>query len=110
MHSVLMVTDGQLRAAGVTENLEDLLKKNGIKCTIYDKTRPNPTVENVETARLAYLANKCQCLIAFGGGSSMDFAKAVGARSVCSLYCRCFIYKILCRLYPCSCTFSWWTV
>lgn len=80
MNSVLMVTDGQLKAAGVTKHLEELLEKNDIKCTVYDKTRPNPTVHNVEAARLSFMANKCQCLIAFGGGSSMDCAKAVGAR------------------------------
>ena len=80
IHSVLMVTDEVLRGAGVTRHLEELLEKNGIKCTVYDKTRPNPTVHNVEAARLQYRANNCQCLIAFGGGSSMDCAKAVGAR------------------------------
>lgn len=82
INSILMVTDGQLRTAGVTKHLEQLLEKNKIKCTVYDKTRPNPTVHNVEAARLAYIANKCQCLVAFGGGSSMDCAKAVGARIV----------------------------
>ena len=82
INSILMVTDGHLRTAGVTKHLEQLLEKNKIKCTVYDKTRPNPTVHNVEAARLAYMANKCQCLIAFGGGSSMDCAKAVGARIV----------------------------
>ena len=82
INSILMVTDGHLRTAGVTKHLEQLLEKNKIKCTVYDKTRPNPTVHNVEAARLAYMANKCQCLVAFGGGSSMDCAKAVGARIV----------------------------
>ena len=80
IHSVLMVTDEVLRGAGVTRHLEELLEKNEIKCTVYDKTRPNPTVHNVEAARLQFMANNCQCLIAFGGGSSMDCAKAVGAR------------------------------
>ena len=80
MKSVLMVTDSQLRAAGLTGSLEELLKKNDIKCTVYDKTRANPTVQNVEEARNAYVENDCECLIAFGGGSSMDCAKAVGAR------------------------------
>ena len=80
LKSVLMVTDSQLRAAGLTGSLEELLKKNDIKCTVYDKTRANPTVQNVEEARNAYVENDCECLIAFGGGSSMDCAKAVGAR------------------------------
>ena len=78
--SVLLVTDKQLRAAGVTKHLEQMLEKQRIRCAVYDNTRPNPTVYNVEEARKLYLQEKCQCLIAFGGGSSMDCAKAVGAR------------------------------
>ena len=48
---------------------------------VYDKTRANPTVENVEEAFSLFVAHKCDCLIAFGGGSAMDCAKAVGARA-----------------------------
>lgn len=77
--SVLLVTDAKLREAGVTRPLEELLKNNRIKCTVYDGTRPNPTVKNVTEARALYVENDCKCLIAFGGGSSMDCAKAVGA-------------------------------
>ena len=82
IHSVLLVTDGPLREAGVTKPLEELLERSGVRCTVYDKTRANPTVHNVEAARAQYLAGQCQGLIAFGGGSSMDCAKAVGARIV----------------------------
>ena len=78
--SVLLVTDGVLREMGVTSSLEELLKAKKIKCAVYDKTRANPTVENVEEARALYVKEGCECLIAFGGGSSMDCAKAVGAR------------------------------
>ena len=49
--------------------------------TVYDKTRPNPTVDNVEEAYSLYREKGCGCLIAVGGGSSMDCAKAVGARA-----------------------------
>ena len=77
---VMLVTDGQLRAAGVTARLERFLDRSGIFCAVYDKTAANPTVDNVEEARALYLREGCQCLIAFGGGSSMDCAKAVGAR------------------------------
>lgn len=80
--SVLLVTDGPLRQAGVTRELEELLAQSGIRCAVYDGTRANPTVANVEEARERYLAEGCQGLIAFGGGSSMDCAKAVGARIV----------------------------
>ena len=78
--SVMLITDAGLRGAGVTAPLENLIKKNNVKCTVYDKTRANPTVANVEEARLLYMEEKCECLIAFGGGSSMDCAKALGAR------------------------------
>lgn len=80
--SVLLVTDRPLRQAGVTGPLEELLARSGVKCAVYDGTRANPTVQNVEEARERYLAEGCQGLIAFGGGSSMDCAKAVGARIV----------------------------
>lgn len=80
LSSVLIVTDSFLKESGATEDLEKSLKENGIKYNVYDKTRPNPTVDNVEEALKLYRDNKCMCLIAFGGGSSMDCAKAVGAR------------------------------
>lgn len=80
MKSVLLITDKGLRGAGVTTPLETLLKENNINCVVYDNTCANPTVHNVEEARELYIENECECLIAFGGGSSMDCAKAVGAR------------------------------
>lgn len=80
--NVMLITDEFLRKAGVTKELEELLSKKKIKCIVYDKTRANPTVKNVEEARKLYVKNKCELLIAFGGGSSMDCAKAVGARIV----------------------------
>ncbi len=80
--SALLVTDKGLRDAGITKPLEEDLNKNKITCVVYDKTCPNPTINNVEEALSLYLNNKCKCIIAFGGGSSMDCAKAVGARVV----------------------------
>ena len=76
----MLVTDAGLRSAGLTRPLEELLEKRGIATVVYDKTRANPTVANVEEARKAYLYGRCECLIAVGGGSSMDCAKALGAR------------------------------
>jgi alcohol dehydrogenase len=80
--AVLLVTDPGLRSGGCTAALEAHLKDQGIRCAVYDKTCPNPTVRNVEEAGELYVAQGCQGLIAFGGGSSMDCAKAVGARVV----------------------------
>ncbi len=78
--SVLLVTDKMLRQFGATTKLEQSLADAGIKCVVYDETCPNPTVNNVEDARAFYVLNRCKAIIAFGGGSSMDCAKAVGAR------------------------------
>ncbi len=80
INSVLLVTDAGIRGLGLTKNLENLLKENKISCFVYDKTMPNPTSSNVEEARAIYFENKCQGIIAFGGGSPMDCAKGVGAR------------------------------
>lgn len=78
--SVLLVTDRGIAQIGLTRGLEDALARAGISCATYDKTVANPTVANVEEARALYLESACQAIIGFGGGSSMDCAKAVGAR------------------------------
>ena len=57
-----------------------MLAKNEIPYTIYDRTVANPTTENVAEAVELYRANDCRAIIGFGGGSSMDCAKATGAR------------------------------
>lgn len=77
---VLVVTDEGIVRSGLTGQLEAVLSGSGIAYTLYSGTRPNPTVKNVEEALSLYHQNSCQALIAIGGGSSMDCAKAVGAR------------------------------
>lgn len=77
--SVLLVTDAGIRGLGLTKHLEELLSENNISCTVYDGTVANPTTDNVDEALTLYKKNNCQALIGFGGGSSMDCAKAVGA-------------------------------
>ncbi|MCD8356097.1 MAG: iron-containing alcohol dehydrogenase [Clostridia bacterium] len=77
---VLLITDPSIRKLGITRPLEDTLDKSGIHCIVYDKTVANPTSKNVETARVLFLKNHCQAIIGFGGGSSIDCAKATGAR------------------------------
>ncbi len=78
--SVLIVTDKGIVNNGLVSPLEEALKKSKVHYKVYDKTMPNPTVKNVEEALSVYKSNNCDCLIAIGGGSSMDCAKAVGAR------------------------------
>lgn len=77
---VLLVTDENIRRLGLTEGLEEALEKAGIACHVYDKVLPNPTTVQVEECRRAYLEGDCQGIIAFGGGSPMDCAKATAAR------------------------------
>ncbi len=80
LDSAFLVTDEFLKKSGATEKLEKSLSENGIRCIVYDKTRANPTAGNVDEAMKQYIDQKAECLIAFGGGSAMDCAKAVGAR------------------------------
>ncbi len=77
---VLLVTDVGVYGLGLTAGLEKALKQHKIRCTVYDKTVANPTTANVEEARELYLKKGCDAIIGFGGGSSMDCSKAVGAR------------------------------
>lgn len=78
--NVLIITDAGIRSLGLTDRLENALRENNILYTIYDKTVANPTTANVAQALELYQENGCQAIIGFGGGSSMDCAKAVGAR------------------------------
>ena len=77
---LLLVTDPGVYSLGLTTPLEQILKKAGITCIVYKDTVANPTSANVEDAKNLYLKKHCQALLAFGGGSSMDCAKGVGAR------------------------------
>ncbi|MGN0161670.1 MAG: iron-containing alcohol dehydrogenase [Lachnospiraceae bacterium] len=79
---VLIVTDAGIVKLGLTERLQEALKENGIAYDIYDKTVANPTTDNVAEALELYQSNHCNAIIGFGGGSSMDCAKALGARVV----------------------------
>ncbi len=76
----LIITDTGIRNLGLTKRLENVLTKDSIPFCIYDKTVANPTTANVAEALEMYLSNGCDAIIGFGGGSSMDCAKAVGAR------------------------------
>ena len=80
--SVLVITDAGIVKNGLTAPLEAVLRQNHVKFAVYDQTQPNPTVKNVEDTLTLYHRNECDTLIAIGGGSAMDCAKAVGARVV----------------------------
>lgn len=68
---VLIITDAGIRKLGLTRRLEKALENAGIPYCIYDKTVANPTTANVSEAMDLYRNNGCDCIIGFGGGSSM---------------------------------------
>lgn len=76
----LIVTDEGILKNALVAPVEEALKKHQIGYFIYGKTQANPTVKNVEEALKVYHENSCDTLIAIGGGSAIDCAKAVGAR------------------------------
>ena len=78
--SVLVVTDKGLMGLNLLDGLFENLNTQNIKYVVYDGVQPNPSIENIEEARRLYLKNGCEGIIAFGGGSPMDCAKAAGAR------------------------------
>ena len=71
-------SDPDLIKFGVTTKVTDLLDKAGIAYEVYSNIKPNPTIENVQTGVAAFKAAKADCIVAIGGGSSMDTAKAIG--------------------------------
>ena len=78
--NVLVVTDKGLTSLHLLDSLYEKLDEAGVKYVVYDGTQPNPTIGNIEDARQMYLDNGCEAVIAFGGGSPMDCAKATAAR------------------------------
>ena len=79
--SVLIVTDRGIVESGLTARVEEAVRNSGVSYAVYDKTQPNPTVDNVEEALKLYREIQADTLIAVGGGSSMDCAKALGTRA-----------------------------
>ena len=78
--SIIIVTDPGISKIGLADSTIKACEDAGVKVTFYDKTVANPTIDNVEEVRELYLANKCQALVGFGGGSSMDCAKGAAVR------------------------------
>lgn len=71
-------SDPDLIKFGVTKKVLDVLDENGLAYEVYSDIKPNPTVENVKTGVQAFKDAGTDYLIAIGGGSSMDTAKAIG--------------------------------
>ena len=75
---VFVATDPDLIKFGVTAKVTDLLDAANVPYTVFSDIKPNPTVENVLSGVEAFKAAEADCIVAIGGGSSMDTAKAIG--------------------------------
>ncbi|WP_404838049.1 L-threonine dehydrogenase [Aeromonas media] len=73
----LIVTDKILNQIGVVTRLTSLLAEHGIESAVFDDTRPNPTMSNVESGLAMIKAHGCDCVISLGGGSPHDCAKGI---------------------------------
>ena len=71
-------SDPDLIKFEVTKKVTDILDAASIAYDIYSDIKPNPTIENVQNGVAAFKASGADCIIAIGGGSSMDTAKAIG--------------------------------
>ena len=80
---ILIITDPGIVACGLMTKITSVLAKEKISYSVYDQTSANPTVRNVEEALALYQKEHCKALLAIGGGSAMDCAKALGARIAC---------------------------
>ena len=74
----IVFSDPDLLKFGVTKKVTDLLDKAKVPYALYSDIKPNPTIENVKNGVKAFRKAKADCIIAIGGGSSMDTAKGVG--------------------------------
>ncbi len=73
-----VASDPDLVKFGITDRVTDLLKEADIPYVLYSNIQPNPTIENVQSGVKAFAEAGADCIVAIGGGSSMDTAKAIG--------------------------------
>ena len=74
----IVFTDPDLIKFGVSKKVTDILDKAKVKYAVYSDIKANPTIKNVKDGVKAFMAAKADSIIAIGGGSAMDTAKAVG--------------------------------
>ena len=75
---VLVASDPDLIKLGIADKVLDVLKNADIAYSVFSDIKPNPTIENVKAGVDAFKAAEADCIVAIGGGSSMDTAKAIG--------------------------------
>ncbi|UUI02387.1 iron-containing alcohol dehydrogenase [Oceanobacillus jeddahense] len=74
---ILIITDKGIAGSGILDNIQAILKPLDIETEIYDDVKPNPSVTATDGAYETYKDNQIEALIAVGGGSVIDFAKAL---------------------------------
>ena len=75
---VFVASDPDLVRFGITTKVTDLLDAAAIPYALYTDIKANPTIENVQNGVAAFKACEADCIVAVGGGSAMDTAKAIG--------------------------------
>lgn len=78
LKKAFVCSDPDLVKFGVTKKVLDVLEADNIPYELYSDIKPNPTIENVQTGVAAFKASGADSIVAIGGGSSMDTAKAIG--------------------------------
>lgn len=78
LSKIFVASDPDLVKFGVTQKVTDILDKAGIEYKLYSDIKPNPTIENVQSGVEVYKDCGADGIVAIGGGSSMDTAKAIG--------------------------------
>ena len=73
-----VASDPDLIKFGVSKKVTDVLDDAGIAYEMFSEIKPNPTIQNVQSGVEAFKASGADCIVAIGGGSSMDTAKAIG--------------------------------
>ena len=80
LNDVLVVSDNRLKEAHLFDGFLNELEKENINYTIFSNIQPNPTDENVEEGFKVFKDNNCKIIVAIGGGSPIDCAKAIAAK------------------------------
>ena len=75
---IFVATDPDLIKFGIAKKVTDLFDAEGIEYSVFSDIKPNPTIENVQNGVAAFKAAGADSIVAIGGGSSMDTAKAIG--------------------------------
>ncbi|MBU3914707.1 iron-containing alcohol dehydrogenase, partial [bacterium] len=76
----IIITDSGVEATGLVQTLKDILHGEGLKTTIFSDVEQDPPVRVVDKAAELYEKQRCNCIVAFGGGSSIDTAKALAVK------------------------------